>query len=308
VELKMTKQVKFLVKDHLRLDKLVAAQLPELSRSQAKKLIESGNVTINNNKIKPSDIPPLNTEVLIILPILEDFDKLAKNANIPIIFEDENMVALNKPAGLLVHPSDSNLIEMTLLNIMRIKYPSIINIGNTNRSGVVHRLDRDTSGVMVYAKNEIAQATLKEQWKNRETLKIYLAVVKGCPEPQAGIIDAPIGKDPSNSGKQAVVDDGLSAESSYNIIERFSNKFSLLEVKIKTGRTHQIRVHLSAIGHPVLGDKLYGLPIDQISRQALHSKTLGVKIPSTGEWKEFTADTPQDMIVLIDYLRLNYKD
>ncbi|MFB0900664.1 MAG: RluA family pseudouridine synthase [Dehalococcoidia bacterium] len=304
----MTKQVKFLVKDHLRLDKLVAAQLPELSRSQAKKLIESGNVTINNNKIKPSDIPPLNTEVLIILPILEDFDKLAKNANIPIIFEDENMVALNKPAGLLVHPSDSNLIEMTLLNIMRIKYPSIINIGNTNRSGVVHRLDRDTSGVMVYAKNEIAQATLKEQWKNRETLKIYLAVVKGCPEPQAGIIDAPIGKDPSNSGKQAVVDDGLSAESSYNIIERFSNKFSLLEVKIKTGRTHQIRVHLSAIGHPVLGDKLYGLPIDQISRQALHSKTLGVKIPSTGEWKEFTADTPQDMIVLIDYLRLNYKD
>jgi 23S rRNA pseudouridine1911/1915/1917 synthase len=239
---------------------------------------------------------------------LEDFDKLAKNANIPIIFEDENMVALNKPAGLLVHPSDSNLIEMTLLNIMRIKYPSIINIGNTNRSGVVHRLDRDTSGVMVYAKNEIAQATLKEQWKNRETLKIYLAVVKGCPEPQAGIIDAPIGKDPSNSGKQAVVDDGLSAESSYNIIERFSNKFSLLEVKIKTGRTHQIRVHLSAIGHPVLGDKLYGLPIDQISRQALHSKTLGVKIPSTGEWKEFTADTPQDMIVLIDYLRLNYKD
>ena len=304
----MTKQVKFLVKDHLRLDKLVAAQLPELSRSQAKKLIESGNVTINNNKIKPSDIPPLNTEVLIILPILEDFDKLAKNANIPIIFEDENMVALNKPAGLLVHPSDSNLIEMTLLNIMRIKYPSIINIGNTNRSGVVHRLDRDTSGVMVYAKNEIAQATLKEQWKNRETLKIYLAVVKGCPEPQAGIIDAPIGKDPSNSGKQAVVDDGLSAESSYNIIERFSNKFSLLEVKIKTGRTHQIRVHLSAIGHPILGDKLYGLPIDQISRQALHSKTLGVKIPSTGEWKEFTADTPQDMIVLIDYLRLNYKD
>ena len=304
----MTKQVKFLVKDHLRLDKLVAAQLPELSRSQAKKLIESGNVTINNNKIKPSDIPPLNTEVLIILPILEDFDKLAKNTNIPIIFEDENMVPLNKPAGLLVHPSDSNLIEMTLLNIMRIKYPSIINIGNTNRSGVVHRLDRDTSGVMVYAKNEIAQATLKEQWKNRETLKIYLAVVKGCPEPQAGIIDAPIGKDPSNSGKQAVVDDGLSAESSYNIIERFSNKFSLLEVKIKTGRTHQIRVHLSAIGHPVLGDKLYGLPIDQISRQALHSKTLGVKIPSTGEWKEFTADTPQDMIVLIDYLRLNYKD
>ena len=304
----MTKQVKFLVKDRTRLDKLVAAQLPELSRSQAKKLIESGNVTINNNKIKPSDIPPLNTEVLITLPILEDFDKLAKNANIPIIFEDENMVALNKPAGLLVHPSDSNLIEMTLLNIMRIKYPSIINIGNSNRSGVVHRLDRDTSGIMVYAKNEIAQATLKEQWKNRETLKIYLAVVKGCPEPQAGIIDAPIGKDPSNSGKQAVVDDGLSAESSYNIIERFSNKFSLLEVKIKTGRTHQIRVHLSAIGHPVLGDKLYGLPIDQISRQALHSKTLGVKIPSTGEWKEFTADTPQDMIVLIDYLRLNYKD
>ncbi len=298
----MAKEIKFTVKEQKRIDVLVTEHLPELSRSQAKRLIDNGNVQIDNQKIKASLLPQLNVEVRITLPLIEDFDELASKINIEILYEDENMVALNKPAGLLVHPSENNLIEVTLLNIMRQKYPTVIDIGNTNLSGVVHRLDRDTSGVMVFAKNRLAQNMLKDQWKLRETLKIYNAIVKGCPTPTEGIIDAPIGKDPANTGKQAVVEDGLTAETTYKVIKNFNNKFSLLEVKIKTGRTHQIRVHLSAIGYPIVGDKLYGVPIDQIQRQALHSKMLGVKIPSTDEWKEFTSDLPQDMIELIEYL------
>ena len=298
----MVKEIRFIVKEQKRIDILIAEHLPELSRSQAKKLIDNGNVLINQQQIKASLLPQLNAEVEITLPLIEDFDELANKINIEILYEDESMVALNKPAGLLVHPSENNLIEVTLLNIMRKKYPSVIDIGNTNLSGVVHRLDRDTSGVMVFAKNRLAQNILKDQWKNRETLKIYNAIVKGCPTPSEGIIDAPIGKDPANTGKQAVVEDGLTAETTYKVIKNYNDKFSLLEVKIKTGRTHQIRVHLAAIGYPIIGDKLYGVPIDQIQRQALHSKMLGVKIPSTDEWKEFTSDLPQDMIELIEYL------
>ena len=304
----MTKKINFTVKKKERVDKLIAEYMPALSRSQAKKLIDNGHVMIEDKQVKASDTPNIDSLIEVEIPLLEDFDKLAHDFVLNTIYEDENMIAINKPAGLLVHPSEHNFIEMTLLNIMRAKYPSVLKIGNTNHAGVVHRLDRDTSGVMVYAKNEVAKMTLKEQWKNRETLKIYLAVVRGCPDPTAGIIDAPIGKDPSNNGRQAVIEDGLSAESKYRTLKNFNNKFSLLEVKIKTGRTHQIRVHLSAIGHPILGDKLYGLPIDQINRQALHSKTLGLKIPTTGEWKEFDADVPQDIIELIHYLELNYPE
>ena len=298
----MVKEIRFTVKEQKRIDVLIAEYLPELSRSQAKKLIDNGSVLVNKERIKASLMPQVNSEIEINLPIIEDFDDLANKINIEIIYEDESMVALNKPAGLLVHPSENNLIEVTLLNIMRQKYPTVIDIGNTNLSGVVHRLDRDTSGVMVFAKNRLAQNILKDQWKNRETLKIYNAVVKGCPTPSEGIIDAPIGKDPANTGKQAVVEDGLTAETTYKVIKNYNDKFSLLEVKIKTGRTHQIRVHLAAIGYPIIGDKLYGIPVDQIQRQALHSKMLGVKIPSTDEWKEFTSDLPQDMIELIKYL------
>tara|TARA_B110000014_G_C20055870_1_gene549546 strand:- start:32 stop:940 length:909 start_codon:yes stop_codon:yes gene_type:complete len=301
----MVKKIKFIIQEQKRIDVLIAEHLPELSRSQARKLIDNGNVLINNQKVKASLIPQISSEVKITLPLIEDFDELASKINIEILYEDESMVALNKPAGLLVHPSENNLIEVTLLNIMRQRYPSVIDIGNTNLSGVVHRLDRDTSGVMVFAKNRLAQNILKDQWKNRETLKIYHAVVKGCPTPNEGIIEAPIGKDPANTGKQAVVEDGLSAETSYEVIKNYNNKYSLLEVKIKTGRTHQIRVHLAAIGYPIIGDKLYGIPVDQIQRQALHSKMLGVKIPSTDEWKEFTSDLPQDMIELIEYLETN---
>ena len=158
----MVKKIKFIIQEQKRIDVLIAEHLPELSRSQARKLIDNGNVLINNQKVKASLIPQISSEVKITLPLIEDFDELASKINIEILYEDESMVALNKPAGLLVHPSENNLIEVTLLNIMRQRYPSVIDIGNTNLSGVVHRLDRDTSGVMVFAKNRLAQNILKD--------------------------------------------------------------------------------------------------------------------------------------------------
>jgi 23S rRNA pseudouridine1911/1915/1917 synthase len=173
----------------------------------------------------------------------------------------------------------------------------------SDRAGVVHRLDRETSGVLAYAKTAVAQQTLKDQWRARETLKLYLALVEGRVQPPAGIIDAPLGHDPNDPRKRAVIEDGDRAYTEYQVREEYGEEAALLEVQIQTGRTHQIRVHLEAIGHPVLGDTLYGHPSELIGRQALHAWRLGLRLPSTGEWREFEAPLPDDMGAAIDVLR-----
>ena len=189
---------------------------------------------------------------------------------------------------------------------MRARYPEVREIDASNRGGIVHRLDRDTSGVIALAKSEASQFALKEQWRNRETEKYYLALVEGVVDPPEGIIEAPLGPDPEDPRRRAVVEDGQYARSQYRVLEQYGHDAALLEVQIFTGRTHQIRVHLEAIGHPILGDLMYGRPSDLIERQALHAWRLGFTLASNGARREFIAPLPDDMREAIRRLRARH--
>ena len=288
-----------------RLDRLMADTMPDISRSQAHKLIEQGFVAIEGIAAsRPAQHVEAGSTVEVRLPDRAVDMETAAAIPLHILYEDEHIVIIDKQPGLIVHPVPG-LTGITLVDVMRARYPEFAAIEG-DRPGVVHRLDRETSGVLAYAKTAIAQQTLKDQWRNRETLKVYLALVRGRVEPAAGIIDAPLGHDPNDVRKRAVVEDGDRAYTEYRVREQYGDEAALLEVRIQTGRTHQIRVHVEAIGHPVLGDTLYGQPSPLIRRQALHAWRLGLRLPSTGEWREFEAPIPADMAGAIEVLRARH--
>jgi 23S rRNA pseudouridine1911/1915/1917 synthase len=288
-----------------RLDRLMASAVPDISRSQAQKLIEQGRVHIDGvPAARPALAVQAGATVEVCLPNRDLDPEAAAVVPLHVLYEDEHAVIIDKQPGLIVHPVPG-LEGLTLVDVMRARYPSVAAIDG-ERPGVVHRLDRDTSGALAYAKTAVAQQTLKDQWRNRETLKLYLALVQGYVDPPAGIIDAPIGHDPGDPRRRAVVEDGSHAHTEYRVREQYGNEAALLEVRIYTGRTHQIRVHLEATGHPVLGDVLYGRPSPLIARQALHAWRLGLRLPSTGEWREFEAPLPSDMLDAIEALRARH--
>jgi 23S rRNA pseudouridine1911/1915/1917 synthase len=210
-----------------------------------------------------------------------------------IIYQDEDVLVLNKPAGLAVHPAPGHPSH-TLVNAILSHFPQLADMSSSLRPGIVHRLDKDTSGVMLVAKNSAAQAKLAEQFKARSVTKAYLVLVKGRLTPENGIIEAPIGRDPRNRKLMAVVTSGREARTEYRVV-KYLDDYTLLEVMPETGRTHQIRVHLSAIGYPVVGDKIYGVKSPSLSRQFVHAYRLGFKLPSTGEYVEFEAELPPDL-------------
>jgi 23S rRNA pseudouridine1911/1915/1917 synthase len=226
-------------------------------------------------------------------------------APLVILYEDEHTLVLDKAPALVVHPAPG-LHELTLVEIVRARYPEVHELDETDRPGVVHRLDRDTSGVMVMAKSAEAQHMLKEQWREREPTKIYLALVEGAVDPPAGIIEAPLAADPTRPGKRAVVEGGQSARSEYRVLEQYSDEAALVEVRIFTGRTHQIRVHMEAVGHAVVADQLYGSASELIGRQALHAWRLAFTLASTGERRTFEAPVPADLTAAIDALRARH--
>ena len=285
----------FDARQHDRLDRIVAAQLPELSRSQARRLIEDGQVTVNAIVATRASLTVEEGETVEVqLPVVPDLDLLASDVPLHVVFEDEETLVIDKEPGLVIHPVPG-LSGVTLINAVRARYPEVREIDDGDRPGVVHRLDRDTSGVMVFAKSAVALELLKKQWRERETLKLYLALVEGRVEPPEGIIEAPLGPDPDDPRRRAVVEGGQAARSQYRVREQYEDEAALLEVQIFTGRTHQIRVHLAAIGHPVVGDRVYGATSRLIQRQALHACRLGFTLASTGEWREFEAPMPEDM-------------
>ena len=285
----------FDARQHDRLDRIVAAQLPELSRSQARRLIEDGQVTVNAIVATRASLTVEDGETVEVqLPVVPDLDLLASDVPLHVVFEDEETLVIDKEPGLVIHPVPG-LSGVTLINAVRARYPEVREIDDGDRPGVVHRLDRDTSGVMVFAKSAVALELLKKQWRERETLKLYLALVEGRVEPPEGIIEAPLGPDPDDPRRRAVVEGGQAARSQYRVREQYEDEAALLEVQIFTGRTHQIRVHLAAIGHPVVGDRVYGATSRLIQRQALHACRLGFTLASTGEWREFEAPMPEDM-------------
>ncbi|HEX9790923.1 MAG TPA: RluA family pseudouridine synthase [Kiloniellales bacterium] len=303
-----------------RLDRLLAARLPELSRSRLKALIIAGQVTAAGQTIvEPSYRVKPGQTFAIIIPEVIPAHLEGQDIALDIVHEDADLLVLDKPAGLVVHPAPGNP-DRTLVNALIAHCgPGLRGIGGVRRPGIVHRLDKDTSGLMVAAKTEAAHHELSRQFAAREIERAYLALVWGVPEPRSGEITGNIGRSPKNRKKMAVLRrGGKAAATRYRVLRTLAGGLvSLVECRLLSGRTHQIRVHLSEKGHPLLGDPLYGraggsraarLPaaaqaaLASLGRQALHAKTLGFRHPVSAETFRFESDLPLDIKTLISTL------
>ena len=276
-----------------RLDKYVGEKCPELSRTHAQKLITDGYITVNDRAAKPSLRLNIGDRLRVVIPPTPPSSLSPEAIPLNIVYEDDDFLVVDKPAGLVVHPAPGHPSH-TLINAVLSHFPNLADVSDSLRPGVVHRLDKDTSGVMLVAKNKTAQLNLSDQFKAHSVVKTYLVLVKGQLTPEQGVIEAPMGRDPRNRKRMAVVAEGREARTEYRVIKYIGN-YTLLEVMPETGRTHQIRVHLAAIGYPVVGDKVYGVKSPYLSRQFMHASRLGFKHPSTGEYVEFTSELPQDL-------------
>ena len=265
-----------------------------LSRSRLHGLARAGSVTVNGEKARPAQRLRSGDVVLVSVPPPQSLaDLTAQDLPLSIIYEDAAVAVVDKPAGLSVHPGPGHP-DGTLVNALLFHCPDIRGIGGELRPGIVHRLDRDTSGLLVVAKTQRAHQRLTEQMQQRVTLKEYRAVAVGIVTPDAGAIDAAIARHPYHRQKMAVVADGRPARTHYRT-DAAINGHTLLTVRLETGRTHQIRVHLAHLRYPILGDAVYGRASGVLGRQFLHAGRLGFYHPMTGEWSEYTAPLPDDL-------------
>ena len=278
-----------------RIDSLVPLLEEKLTRNAVQRLIEEENIKVNNQKTKHSYKVKLNDEIQISIPEAEKIDLKAQNIPLEIIYEDEDIIVVNKPKGMVVHPANGNP-DGTLVNaIMSICKESLSGIGGKIRPGIVHRLDKDTSGAIIVAKNDKAHVNLSEQLKNHEVKKTYLALVRGIVKENEATINMPIARSQKDRKKMAVDKKGKEAITHFKVLERFGNDYTLLKVNIETGRTHQIRVHLSYIGYPIIGDEVYsnGKNKWNIKGQCLHAWKIEFKHPLTGEKISLEAEIPK---------------
>ena len=303
----MTEKEKSLIfkgEEKIRIDLYLTQKEISPSRSQIRNLIAQGKIRVNNNPVKPSYILKNGDVIDLALPENKELKIKAEAIPLDIIYEDEYLVVINKPANIIVHPA-GKIRSGTLVNALLYHcQDSLSGIGGVIRPGIVHRLDKNTSGLMVAAKNDFAHLDLSRQIKDHQVTKKYLALVHGSLKDDSGIIDAPIGRSLKNREKMAVTE-GKSREAitHFKVLKRFSG-YTLVEATLRTGRTHQIRVHLAFIGCPIVGDQLYGHRRQglNINRQALHSYILGFVHPASKKYMEFSAPLPQDMQELIDCL------
>jgi 23S rRNA pseudouridine1911/1915/1917 synthase len=290
----MTREYSLLVDiSGARLDKFVGERCPELSRTHAQKLIAEGFITVNGRPAKSSFKLSIDDKVHILIPPEVPAPLSPEAIPLKIVYEDKDLLVVDKPAGLAVHPAPGHRSH-TLVNAVLGYLPGLAEDDESLRPGIVHRLDKDTSGLILVAKNRVAQANLSDQFKSRSVSKAYLVLVKGKLTPESGIIEAAIGRDPRNRQRMAVVSRGREARTDYRVL-RYIGNHSLLEIKPETGRTHQIRVHLAAIGFPVVGDAAYGVGSPHLSRQFLHASKIGFHLPSTGQYVEFESPLPPDL-------------
>jgi 23S rRNA pseudouridine1911/1915/1917 synthase len=297
----------------LRIDAYLASQIEGWSRSRLQRLIDNEDVLVNGHAVKSSYRVSENDEVEVELapPALANFTP--ENIPLHIVFEDDHLIVINKPAGLVVHPA-AGIQSGTLANALAYHFQQLSTRAGTMRPGIVHRLDKDTSGLLVAAKTESSHENLADQFRAREVFKSYVALVYGVVKQQSGRIEQPIARDPRNRTRMAIVAGGRGALSIYKV-RRSYGSFTLLEVEIKTGRTHQIRVHLSWMKHPVVGDELYAggrdnsiqdvrlrSQIRKLNRQFLHAEHLRFSHPKTGEPMEFVAPLPAELLGLLEQL------
>ena len=278
----------------LRLDQFLAKQLPEYSRSRLQQLIRSGFVRLNKQTTRPRQIVRGGDKIHLIEPPLEKIEMRPEPIPLDVLFEDGDLIIINKPADLTVHPGAGQR-EHTLVNALLSHCTTLSGIGGKERPGIVHRLDKETSGCLVVAKNDIAHRELSKQFAARTVEKIYLALVAGKLRKPTGVIEENIGRHPVQRKRMSVSSKrGRAAKTEYRVI-RSSDQASLVECRLHSGRTHQIRVHLHHLGHPVLGDKIYAPRFAKnFHRQMLHAWKLGFRHPCTGEWRSFEASLPAD--------------
>ena len=276
-----------------RLDQFLAAQGLGLTRSRLHALIEEGQVRLNGSLAKPAQRLRAGDRVSLTVPPPRKLDLIPQDIPISVVYQDEQIIVLDKPAGLSVHPGPGHP-DGTLVNALLARCPDIRGIGGAIRPGIVHRLDKDTSGLMVVAKTDLAHQGLSQQIKARQFTKGYLAVATGVLTPSQGIIEAPIARDPRNRKRMAVVTGGRAARTLYRVMNSYQG-CQLVEVYLESGRTHQIRVHLADLGHPLLGDRLYGRGSQLVQRHFLHAHHLGFAHPRTGEPVEFRCELPTDL-------------
>ena len=286
----------------IRLDKYLTQVLPQFSRAYLQKLIMQGYILFNGQRTKANQRLNKVDRITVELPALPDHPS-AEPIPLTIIYEDEDILIIDKPAGLTVHPAPGHPSH-TLVNAILAHCPDLAMSNEPMRPGIVHRLDKDTSGLIVIVKNDFAREYLAAQFKSRTVTKGYLVLVKGRLSPEQGIIEAPIGRDPHSRRRMAIVEAGKEATTQYQV-QKYLDNYTLIEVTPLTGRTHQIRVHLSAIGYPVVGDPTYGIKSAHLNRQFIHAYRLGFRLPSTKQYQEFTSPLPVDLERALEYLARN---
>lgn len=276
-----------------RADKYISEKVPEISRSFAAKLLDEGRVLANgknigkNYKVKAGDILDID------MPEPEVADVLPEDIPLDIVYEDDDLLVVNKPQGMVVHPAPGNYSGTLVNALMYYCKDHLSAINGTIRPGIVHRIDKDTSGLLVVAKNNDAHISLTEQLKEKKAVRKYYALVNGNVK-QSGTVNKPIGRNPADRKKMAVVAGGREALTHFNVLKNY-DRYTLLECILETGRTHQIRVHMASIGHSIVGDKTYGKAKEEfkLNGQLLHAKTIGFNHPSTGIYMEFSSELPE---------------
>ncbi|WP_394267710.1 RluA family pseudouridine synthase [Limosilactobacillus vaginalis] len=298
----MTDELKLTIDSAMtgRIDKELAHHLADISRSQLQKWIEDGNVTVNGEKVKPKYKLAVGDRVVVQPEKPQKIDLEPENIPLDIVYEDDDVIVVNKPQGMVVHPAPGHP-NHTLVNALLYHSP-LSTINGEFRPGIVHRIDKDTSGLLMIAKNDLAHRSLAAQLKAKTNEREYVALVHGVIKEERGTIDAPLGRSKKDRKKQAVVEDGRHAVTHFKVLERFQH-YTLVSCRLETGRTHQIRVHMKYIGHPLAGDPLYG-PRKTLpgNGQYLHARLLGFKHPRTGKQMTFTSPLPEYFQKMIAHL------
>ena len=287
--------------DNARLDQFLSEREKELTRSRIHSLISEGWVNVNGGQGRPAQRVKAGDRVVMTIPPVREYDVSPQSIPLNVVYQDSEIVVVDKPAGLSVHPGPGHP-DGTLVNALLARCPDIQGIGGVHRPGIVHRLDKDTSGLMVVAKTERAHHSLSEQIKERAVHKGYLALTVGIPPQDEGTIEVPIARDPRHRQRMAVVLGGRESRTGYRVVEELGNH-ALLELLLETGRTHQIRVHLAYLGYPLLGDEVYGRRSPDLARHFLHANALGFRHPRSGEAVFYRSELPGELHAILESLR-----
>ncbi len=290
----------------IRIDRYLSENFPEMTRSHIQKILDDGGVLVNGKPMKRSYIVKEKDHIELNVPEAVEAEILPEDIPLDIIYEDRDILVINKPKGMVVHPAAGHTSGTLVNAILKHCGDSLSGINGVMRPGIVHRIDKDTTGVLIVCKNDMAHTSIAAQLKEHSSKRKYYAIVHGVISEKEGTVDAPIGRHPTDRKKMSVNQkNGKRAVTHYKVLKRFE-RYTYIECELETGRTHQIRVHMAYIGHPLLGDRVYGpakCPYPSLEGQTLHAGMLGIVHPRTGEYMEFTAPLPDYFVNLLNSLK-----